>query len=250
MAENLIKRWGVALTTIVLTLASIGVAFILVFALALLFGTNPSNQLLAAAILIPLCSVPFILVWTLPAIRQLRTVEDTMQLLATTDPLTMTFNRNRFAELLEYEFARAQRYDQKFSILLFDLDNFRAINETFGFKMGDQVLRTVSEICQAQMRRSDMLARLGNDEFACLLPHTSETGATEFAERLRTTVAESTVTIADQQVHFTISVGVKTVDQETSGDEVMRSASKALDDAKQAGKNRIASAPSLAFQHA
>ncbi|MBI5030718.1 MAG: GGDEF domain-containing protein [Chloroflexi bacterium] len=249
MAEKLIKRWGVALTTIVLTLASIGVASILVFLIAAFMGTSVSLQNLAAAILIPVLSVPFILIWTLPALRKLRTVEDTVQLLATTDPLTMAFNRKRFAELLEYEFSRAQRYDEKFSILLFDLDNFRAINETFGFKMGDQVLRTVSNICQAQMRRSDMLARLGNDEFACLLPHTLETGATEFAERLRATVADSTVTIGEQQVEFTISVGVKTVDKEASSDEVIRSGLKALDEAKKAGKNRIASAPSLQLQH-
>lgn len=243
MINNFVNRWGIAPTIGILTVAAIFVALGVIVALAWLFQSNLGIQDIVAAILIPILVVPFIAYVTLPALTQLHAAEETAQMLACTDPLTMTFNRKRFVEMLDNELTRAQRYGEKFSILLFDLDNFRAINETFGYTMGETVLRSVSEICQAQMRRSDVLARLGNDEFACLLPHTLEVGAAEFAERLRSTVAESTLTIGEQQVEFTISVGVKTIDKETNSDDVMRSAVKALSDAKQLGKNRIVSAP-------
>jgi diguanylate cyclase (GGDEF)-like protein len=163
-------------------------------------------------------------------------------MLATTDPLTMTYNRKRFAELVESELARAHRYGEKFSVLVFDLDNFKGINDAYGFQVGNSVLRAVSEICQAQMRRSDVLARCGNNEFACLLPHTVESGAIEFAERLRATVAETTLTIEKNQVEFTISVGVKSIDKETILEDVLRAANQALRAAKQRGKNRTVSA--------
>jgi diguanylate cyclase (GGDEF)-like protein len=242
MINNLVIRRGVVQATLILTLGSIFVSLAVMLALAGLFGTGVGFREIAAAIIIPVLLIPFIGNETFPLLGKLYSAEQTAQLLATADPLTLAFNRKRFVELVGSELALAQRYGEKFSILLFDLDNFKGINDAYGHHVGDHVLRTASEMCRSQMRRSDILARLGEDEFACLLPHTPEVGALEFAERLRTTIAEKTLSVEKSQVEFTISVGIKTLHAETDGEPVLRAAEQALGEAKRAGKNRTIAA--------
>jgi diguanylate cyclase (GGDEF)-like protein len=242
MIRHLVSRTGVVPAIFLLTFGAILFAMAVIVALAGLFGAGVSYRELAVGVIIPVLFIPLLAYSTFPSLFQVYSAQATAQMLATTDPLTMTFNRKRFDELVESELARAGRYGEKFSVLLFDLDNFKGINDAYGFQIGDSVLRCVSEICQAQMRRSDVLARIGNNEFACLLPHTLEDGAIEFAERLRATVAETTLTVEKNQVEFTISVGVKTIEKETDLEDILRAAVRALHAAKERGKNRTVSA--------
>ncbi len=246
--KNLVTRLGIVPSTILATVTSIIITLIVSAAIVGLYGTSFRISELATAIVVPLLLVPFPVYFALIAQTRLDVTEETLSALADTDPLTSAFNRRHFVELADTELASAQRYNENLSILLFDIDNFRQINETHGHPIGDYVLRTLCEICRSQMRKSDLLARLGNDEFACLLSHTFNSGAIEFAERLRTIINATSVSINNHQIQFTISVGVKTADEKDNLDDILHQAFQALTAAKSQGRNKTVSADSLPKQ--
>jgi diguanylate cyclase (GGDEF)-like protein len=130
-----------------------------------------------------------------------------LERLATTDDLTGLPNRRRFQTELEREIATANRYGSPLSLLLLDLDNFKAINDTYGHHAGDNALRRVAAAIEAQLRTPDLVARLGGDEFAVLLPQTAPADADALARRLKDTVAQA----LPSPQHVTISIGMSTL---------------------------------------
>ncbi|OIR17800.1 putative diguanylate cyclase YdaM [mine drainage metagenome] len=162
---------------------------------------------------------------------------------AYSDYLTGLANRRFFLEQAESELSRALRYDGELSILMLDIDNFKLVNDTHGHKIGDLVLKKLSDICRNTLRDVDIIGRIGGEEFAVLLPETGSTQAEEVAERLRAAIDSTRVSLdSGLPLHFTISLGVTTLfDKDINIDTLLNQADQALYQAKNSGRNRVCS---------
>jgi diguanylate cyclase (GGDEF)-like protein/PAS domain S-box-containing protein len=164
-----------------------------------------------------------------------------LELLAQTDPLTGLSNRRHFMEVAELELARTIRSAGSLSILMMDVDHFKAINDTHGHKTGDTVLTLLGELCHTALRSFDTLGRLGGEEFAILLPQTGSEQASEVAERLCQLIADTEIPMPQGlPLHFTISIGVASLrNHSTNIDTLLNKADTALYEAKRSGRNRV-----------
>ena len=157
-----------------------------------------------------------------------------------TDALTELFNRRKFFKLAGLEFERSRRYQTPFSVVTLDIDWFKKINDTYGHDTGDQALREVSRRLCSGVRSVDVVARIGGEEFAILLPETSLEEARQVAERLRAGFANAPVEWQGQQVPITASFGVTAMDENCADLEMMmKRADQALYRAKEGGRNQV-----------
>lgn len=156
---------------------------------------------------------------------------------AATDPLTGLPNRRSLDQTLAAQLAMAQREGRPFSVLMLDLDHFKAVNDTHGHGVGDAVLRSFAQRIQAQLRRSDVCARYGGEEFAVVLPGTASALALDAAERLRLAVAGAPLV---PNVPVTVSVGAATWREDEDAAALLGRADAALYEAKRAGRDRVA----------
>lgn len=164
-----------------------------------------------------------------------------MQELATTDSLTGLSNRRQFMQLAQLEIDRIARYRKRCSFIMIDLDNFKLMNDTFGHGAGDRVLYEFGQLCKSNLRKIDILGRLGGDEYAVLLPETDIEAAILTAERLRSETEKLEVIYGNSLVKFTASFGVSILKGKIKDlQQLMDSADKALYEAKAAGKNKVA----------
>jgi len=123
---------------------------------------------------------------------------------------------------------------------MIDIDHFKAINDRLGHAAGDRVLQNVAALCRAEIRDSDVVARIGGEEFAVMLPETTESAAVQFAERLRQQIAASSPNVYGEKIAVTISVGIAGASIRTSGFQaLLRQADQALYEAKRSGRNRV-----------
>lgn len=164
------------------------------------------------------------------------------QQLARLDPLTGLFNRRAFEEEVTPLLARAERYCKPLSLILMDLDHFKTINDRFGHHVGDTVLRAVANVMRDTLRRGDVLARWGGEEFILLLPETEREQALQLAERLRHAITsvypEADVAVVNE--HVTASLGLFTsVGSRQSLEDLVREADTRLYQAKEGGRNRV-----------
>ena len=126
---------------------------------------------------------------------------DQLKILATVDGMTGLFNRRHFLSLAEIEWSRYQRYWRPMSLILFDIDRFKSINDSFGHHVGDHVIAQIADICHQQKRKSDIIARFGGEEFLILLPETKLEAAQRVAERLRRKVEASAFSVTSNAIH-------------------------------------------------
>jgi diguanylate cyclase (GGDEF)-like protein/PAS domain S-box-containing protein len=150
------------------------------------------------------------------------------------DSLTGLPNRRAFDERLAAEIERGRRYGQVFSLLLFDIDHFKTINDTHGHAVGDQVLQHLARVTLTRLRLADALARWGGEEFALLLPETAAAGALRLAEQLREVIAATDFPAIGR---LTVSIGVTEFLPEDNGDRLFRRVDRALYAAKEQGRN-------------
>lgn len=163
------------------------------------------------------------------------------ELLATTDVLTGLYNRRQFLRLAEAEWDRFLRYQHHFSLLYFDIDNFKAINDRLGHDAGDRAIIRVTEVCNREKRASDIVARMGGDEFVVLLPETDQGAARLFAERLRNAVSSLPLDVDGISIDLTVSIGVAHAESSLAGvKELLKRADARLYRAKKDGRNCIA----------
>jgi len=173
----------------------------------------------------------------LSATRQL---QQELRLMASTDPLTGLLNRRRFLEQAEKEFLRSRRYRHELAAVMLDIDHFKAINDTHGHFVGDQVLIALSRAAENLLRDIDILCRWGGEEFVILMPETPLAGAAILAERLREVLARLAVDTTAGPLHFTISAGVAARGECDAGlTDILQRADTALYAAKDHGRNRI-----------
>lgn len=165
--------------------------------------------------------------------------EEQLALAARADPLTGLMNRRAMLEQLEYQAARFQRSGTAFALILADVDHFKSINDTFGHDAGDQTLIEIAEQLRQNLRSQDLVARWGGEEFLVLLPDTDLKGGLVVAEDLREGVAAHTITIGDQGLQRTLSLGVAVFGAGQSFNDCIKAADKALYRAKVQGRNRV-----------
>jgi diguanylate cyclase (GGDEF)-like protein len=163
------------------------------------------------------------------------------------DPLTGIYNRRQFNNMLEYEVGRSERHHHEFSLLLLDLDDFKDINDSYGHQTGDDALCGVAEILREHIRKGDLAARIGGDEFAIILMETGREGATTVAAALGKSLRERIFTAPDgKHFHLTISIGIATypVDAQNESD-LQVGADVAMYRAKDMGKDGVCTLDTL-----
>ena len=173
--------------------------------------------------------------------REQRRARDAAIRMSTVDALTGLYNRTFFFSALEREIARGDRSGRAFCLVMLDLDDLKSVNDRFGHVAGDQVLRSVADTIRGGVRKIDVAARYGGDEFVALLPETDPTGGWVLAEKIRLTVAEQGMPGIDPAP--TVSVGVVSYPADgRSADALLVSADRAMYASKRGGKNRVARA--------
>jgi diguanylate cyclase (GGDEF)-like protein len=161
--------------------------------------------------------------------------------LMTVDGLTQVYNRRYFNEALEREFNRSKRYDRALSLVAFDIDHFKRVNDTHGHLAGDNLLRQIVAAVKPRLRREDIFARTGGEEFGVLLPEVPLDGARSTAEKVRRIVETTPLHVDQDAVPVTISLGCAMLGPaDTTPEELYRRADERLYEAKQGGRNRVA----------
>lgn len=173
--------------------------------------------------------------------RQLLAAYDEIRRLSITDSLTGAYNRQFLTDRLPAEVERARRYVRALSIVMFDVDHFKSLNDTYGHPTGDAYLRMLAATVRRAVRAEvDWLARYGGEEFLLVLPETDAAAASRVAERLRTTVSAMTLVAGEQNVGRTASFGVSTLEPDIrDAEDLIRVADERLYSAKHAGRNRV-----------
>jgi len=165
-----------------------------------------------------------------------------LKLLASTDAMTKLYNRRYFEKVALYIFNLAKRDTKDLSLIMIDIDDFKNVNDTYGHKVGDDVIIELANILLETQRKSDIICRYGGEEFVILLSNTSIDGANTVAQKLREDVEQSIVLLEDnRELKYTISLGVSQVNiqKETSIELVLKRADDALYEAKKSGKNKV-----------
>jgi diguanylate cyclase (GGDEF)-like protein/PAS domain S-box-containing protein len=147
--------------------------------------------------------------------------QEQLRYLAENDALTGLNNRRRFEREVNEQVGRAHRYGEQATLLMVDLNGFKQVNDTYGHRAGDQVLKTIATTLKKRLRSTDILARFGGDEFAVLLPHASTEQGQKIATGLRELISGSTIEVENGEVRLSASIGVVQIDQNTTSDEAV-----------------------------
>lgn len=155
------------------------------------------------------------------------------------DPLTRTYNRRAYDEKIKQEMMGFQRYGRPTALAIVDIDHFKLVNDTYGHRTGDGVLRILSDVMKKEIREIDVLARYGGEEFALILPHTPYQQALEVAERIRKKVEVSRFTYKGKPFSVTVSIGVGTLKENDTLESYVERVDQALYRGKNGGRNRV-----------
>ena len=160
--------------------------------------------------------------------------------LTTVDGLTQIFNKRYFLETLEREIARSHRYRREMSLVMFDIDHFKKINDSFGHLAGDYVLKHLAQTVKTRIRREDCFARYGGEEFSIVLPEIDGLNSKPFAEKIRQLVEATEFRFENAVIPVTISMGVATMDMDSTDPQALiKRADERLYEAKSSGRNCV-----------
>lgn len=184
---------------------------------------------------------PLLMSGTHQDINERKLLESELMRQAYLDPLTGLFNRRHLLAQGDVELSRATRNSSALSVLMLDIDFFKEVNDKYGHQAGDSILQALGNIFQNTLRKINVIARLGGEEFAIILPATDTNTAVSVAERLRKLIADMAVTIpTGLSIKVTVSIGVATLDnQDINIDTILGRADKALYEAKKTGRNKV-----------
>lgn len=172
--------------------------------------------------------------------KRMRDYNNQLQDMASHDPLTRVLNAGAYYRACDQQIHASQRANQPFAVLFIDLDHFKSINDTYGHAVGDDVLRAVAQTLQSAVRRSDIVGRIGGEEFSVFLPNTQVQGAQQLAETLRLAIESIHMEVDGVRLKITASIGVaaKRYEQETM-QAIQQHADQAMYEAKRGGRNRV-----------
>lgn len=171
---------------------------------------------------------------------RMRDYNQRLQEMASHDPLTQVLNARAYYASCEQQILQSQRSGQSFSVLFIDLDHFKSINDTHGHAAGDEVLRAVARALRDQLRRTDLLGRIGGEEFSVFLPDTELSGARTVAENLRIAIQQCRPQVGDDFLTITASIGVASRSPSVQSIQaIQQRADEAMYEAKKAGRNRV-----------
>jgi len=160
--------------------------------------------------------------------------------LTTIDGLTQIFNKRYFLETLEREIARSHRYRRELSLVMFDIDHFKKINDSFGHLAGDYALKHLAQTVKTRIRREDCFARYGGEEFSIVLPEIDGLNSKPFAEKIRQLVEVTDFKFENTSMPLTISMGVATLDMDSTDPQALiKRADERLYEAKSSGRNCV-----------
>jgi len=169
-------------------------------------------------------------------ITRRKQTEEELEILATTDKLTGAYNRTKFKEIIEREMARVKRFGTKLSMIIFDIDHFKEINDTYGHNFGDHVLRTLARIVQHNIRKIDYFVRWGGEEFMIISTETDLQKAYALAERMRIMIEKKRF---KNNRKMTVSFGVTEFKKNDTENSFIKRADDAMYQAKRKGRNRV-----------
>ena len=174
--------------------------------------------------------------------EDLKLISENLKKMSVTDELTGLFNRRRFDELMKSEIDMSYRYGDSNSILIIDIDHFKHINDKYGHPCGDSVLKDISGLLKSKFRKTDILCRIGGEEFVALCKRADKQAAIGIAENLRKMIEMATMRYSDAEIKLTISIGIATITNSSSDrdrDNLYRYADIALYHSKDNGRNRL-----------
>jgi len=239
--RQVILNQGVARSSFFITVISTLLSVVIAKTIATLLPGDSGKFNIVIAVVVPLLIAPPFSYIFISLYLELEKLREEVHALAMTDELTRVFNRRHFMMVIEHELRRAKRYQHALSLIIFDIDNFKMVNDTYGHLCGDAVLRELPQACHTVLRQCDVLARFGGEEFILLLPETEQANALQVADKLCQLIARQVIEYKNKQIQVTISAGVATCDPTTDTlDDLLSRADKALYQAKQRGKNRLA----------
>lgn len=233
-------RWGYHWTLLILAVL---VALMAVGLSNLLVSLRGEGDRVSASIAGGVCGLLLVLSAGSAFLRLLSYQEQADRKLirvATLDALTGVFNRRHFLNLVEREWSLARRYDTACALLVIDVDHLKRVNDGFGHRCGDMLLRQVAEACSETLRQADVLARFGGEVFILFLPHTDPLGALDVAERIRERVEGLDFAWNGHGIPTSASIGVAALHRShASLDQLLHEAETALDAAKAEGRNCV-----------
>lgn len=173
-------------------------------------------------------------------IKQINYIYTRTKYLSITDELTGLSNRRCFDNTLEKEFLRALRYNNKLTLVMFDIDHFKTVNDTYGHPCGDYILKEVANAALQTFRKTDTVFRFGGEEFVVILTETDIKQSEIPLERFRKTIETLDLTYQNQQINITVSIGACQLDKSIGKkEEFLQKADNALYDAKNSGRNKV-----------
>ncbi|WP_294000870.1 GGDEF domain-containing protein [Sphaerotilus sp.] len=240
-----VRRMGVQRATVVLVGVSVLASVLLTAGWHWLAGWSLNSHALIMAALVPVPIASLGAGYTLQLIVALEQAIRRLESLAMTDSLTGIRNRRCFMQAAALEFERATRHARPMAVVLIDVDHFKRVNDRHGHQLGDQVLVEIARSCQSTLRKTDLLARFGGEEFIVLLPETGQREAVRLADRMRMAVsADLRLPDSQRPGAVTISLGAVALSRSTPTlDLLIQAADQALYDAKRAGRDRVHTMP-------
>ncbi len=239
--EFIIRVGRVRSVLIATTLATVSSVMFTYAVMVIIKGVPLNNNALTISILAPLTIAPF-LFWPLfSAFIKIHHLELEMRRLAMLDELTGIMNRRAFLAKAEYAISVANRSQMGLALAYIDLDNFKAINDVHGHAAGDEVLKRFATVAGSIVRKSDVVGRLGGEEFAMVVYGASMEDARHLIEKLLAEIRNTQVLASGNQIRFTASVGLAYLDarERKTVEQLLAQADKALRQAKLAGKDRV-----------
>ena len=170
---------------------------------------------------------------------QIKGVNERLEHLSQTDGLTQLNNRRHWQQCMQREFDRHARYGDETSLVMFDIDDFKKVNDNFGHTIGDKVIQHISHLLKQSLRETDCAGRYGGEEFSVVLAKTSATDALQFAERLRQKIEHTALVYENQTINVTVSIGICDIKEELKNSgQWLNFADEALYNAKETGRNK------------
>lgn len=241
MLKDIIVRLGHIRTIILITFIAALMSVLIFLFIMYIFNIPFRFERVLIAFIIPCIISPIITGYITKLLFQIMALERKMRSLATIDSLTGLLIRQTFLNRISPLYELTKRNQSSFTILYIDIDNFKSINDTYGHHVGDNVLGSLGEILRTNKRKSDLVGRLGGEEFAYALPDVDVEGAIFFAEKIRKLIENDMYNHKGIYINYTISIGLSIYDQNNKVDQndLITQADEALYLAKTSGKNCV-----------